>query len=151
MKVTSALVGIAALALSATVLADEHGEHNAEPQATVAHSDDNGGIEIPLGKGRTAELGLSFEYRARYEYRRPTSMAPGATNDQSSSALLSRLRIGADLDFRNNMGLVLKVQDARSFGSEPRGLANTGNSDLALYNAYWRFENMFEKGLDAHL
>ncbi len=150
MKVTSALVGIAALALSAGALAHEHGDTGAETHENAASANDNGGIEIPLGKGRMADLNLSFEYRARYEYRRPTSMAPGATNDMSSSALLSRLRIGADLGFRNDMGLVLKLQDARSFGSEPRGLANTGNADLALYNAYWRFENIFDKGMDVH-
>lgn len=157
MKVTSALMGLASLFFAASSLAATAGEEAAgaedkaaeTKEAPAAPKHDRKAIEIPLGDDEKAELRLSFNYRARAEYRRPASYGPGPLNDDSDSAVLSRLRIGANLQLPGDVGMQLTVQDARSFGNEPRGAVNTGTNGLSFFEAYFEFKNLMDKGVNA--
>lgn len=156
MKVTTALVGLASLLFSATALAQdavtaEQAPAEAPEAAAEAPKHDRGAIAIPLGNSETADLRLSFDYRGRGQYIRPASYAAGPTTDDSASAFLSRLRIGADLELPGAMGFKAIIQDSRAFGSEPRAASNTGSNSLSFLEAYWRFDELVGKGVKTRL
>jgi len=152
MKVSTAMVGMAALLFAASSLAQDTVETTkAAPAVKEAPKPDRGAIKIPLAEDESAELRLNFDYRARFQVRRPASYAAGANNDDTDSGVLSRLRIGADLALPGNHGFKMVLQDARSFGSEPRGAVNTGNNDLSFLEAYWRMDDLLGKGVKTRL
>jgi hypothetical protein len=130
---------LASLLFAATTFAQDAVEAEKAPAeakpAAEAPKPDRGAIAIPLGNDESADLRLSFDYRARGQYIRPASFAAGTTNDDSTSAVLSRLRIGADLDLPGEMGFKAIIQDSRSFGSEPRTASNTGSNSLSCWRA----------------